>query len=61
MNAVPASIAQQPEPSALVAHFLRKPPRLLIGGEWVEPKSQGRIPVVDPATGRGAEQDPLQQ
>jgi len=46
------SIAPQPEPSAAVAKFLSRAPRLLIGGEWVEPKSPHRIPVVDPATGR---------
>jgi phenylacetaldehyde dehydrogenase len=45
-------IAQQPEPSATVARFLQRPPRLLIGGEWVESRSMGRIPVMDPATGR---------
>ena len=53
MNAVPQSaIANQPAPSPLVARFLKRAPRLLIGGEWVESKSQGRIPVVDPATGQ---------
>ena len=53
MNAVPqSSIAPQPAPSPAVAKFLKRPPRLLIGGEWVESKSQGRIPVMDPATGR---------
>ena len=50
MNA--AVIAPQPEPSAAVASFLKRPPRLLIGGEWVEPKSSARIPVYDPATGK---------
>jgi len=48
----PAPIAPQPEPSAAVARFLKRPPRLFIGGEWVESKSQERISVVDPATGR---------
>ena len=53
MNAVPqATIAAQPAPSAAVAKFLKRAPRLLIGGEWVESRSQGRIPVVDPATGK---------
>ena len=53
MNAVPQSaIANQPAPSPVVAKFLKRAPRLLIGGEWVESKSQGRIPVVDPATGQ---------
>ena len=47
-----SQIATQPEPSAAVAKFLKRPPRLFIGGEWVEAKSQERISVVDPATGR---------
>jgi phenylacetaldehyde dehydrogenase len=51
MNAQ-ASIAAQPEPSAAVAKFLKRAPRLFIGGEWVESHSKARIPVVDPATGR---------
>ena len=45
-------IAPQPEPSAAVAKFLKREPRLFIGGEWVESKSKERISVVDPATGR---------
>jgi phenylacetaldehyde dehydrogenase len=45
------AIASQPAPSANVASFLRRPGRLLIGGEWLESTSQVRIPVVDPATG----------
>jgi phenylacetaldehyde dehydrogenase len=45
------SIAKQPAPAAGVAEFLRRPPRLLIGGEWVESEASARIPVVDPATG----------
>jgi phenylacetaldehyde dehydrogenase len=45
------SIATQPAPSAGVAAFLRRPARLLIGGEWVESESSTRIPVIDPATG----------
>ncbi|MGH8150244.1 MAG: aldehyde dehydrogenase family protein [Steroidobacteraceae bacterium] len=52
MNASLASIAPQLEPSAAVARFLKRAPKLLIGGEWVESKSQKRIPVMDPATGR---------
>jgi phenylacetaldehyde dehydrogenase len=53
VNAVPQStIPAQPAPSAAVAKFLKRPARLLIGGEWVESKSQGRIPVMDPATGK---------
>jgi phenylacetaldehyde dehydrogenase len=45
-------IARQPEPSAAVARFLKRGPRLLIGGEWAESKSRDSIPVIDPATGR---------
>jgi phenylacetaldehyde dehydrogenase len=45
-------IANQPAPSEVVGAFLRKPARLLIGGEWVEAQSDKRIPVTDPATGR---------
>jgi len=45
------AIAAQPAPSAGVAAFLRRPPRLLIGGEWVASASSARIPVIDPATG----------
>jgi len=45
-------IAPQPDPSAAVAKFLKREPRLFIGGEWVESKSKERISVVDPATGR---------
>src|SRR5579884_725259 len=52
VNASLAPIAQQPEPSSAVAQFLRRTPRLLIGGEWVESKSGKRVPVMDPATGR---------
>lgn len=53
MNAVPQStIAAQPAPSARVAEFLKRPRRLLIGGEWVEAQSSRRIPVMDPATGK---------
>ncbi|HWK73311.1 MAG TPA: aldehyde dehydrogenase family protein [Povalibacter sp.] len=46
-----ASIAQQPAPSEAVAKFLERAPRLLIGGEWVEP-GKGQLQVTDPATGR---------
>jgi len=45
------AIAAQPKPSAAVSTFLRRPGRLLIGGEWVDSKSNIRIPVTDPATG----------
>ena len=45
------AIAAQPAPSAGVAAFLRRPARLLIGGEWVEPAASERISVIDPATG----------
>jgi phenylacetaldehyde dehydrogenase len=45
------SIANQPAPSAGVVSFLRRPARLLIGGEWVQSESNVQIPVVDPATG----------
>jgi phenylacetaldehyde dehydrogenase len=45
------AIAAQPKPSAGVSSFLRRPGRLLIGGEWVESRSNVRIPVIDPATG----------
>jgi phenylacetaldehyde dehydrogenase len=45
------AIATQPAPSAGVASFLRRPGRLLIGGEWVASESDIRIPVLDPSTG----------
>jgi phenylacetaldehyde dehydrogenase len=45
------AIAAQPAPTAGVAAFLRRSPKLLIGGEWVASASSTRIPVVDPATG----------
>src|SRR5690606_4239298 len=32
--------------------FLKKPARLLIGGEWVESASDSTVPVFDPATGQ---------
>src|ERR1700722_8450288 len=47
-----SQIATQPEPSAAVAKFLKRPPRLFIGGEWVVAESQGRISAGAPATGR---------
>jgi len=47
-----AVIAAQPSPSAVAAAFLRRPPQLLIGGEWVASQSGKTIPVIDPATGR---------
>jgi phenylacetaldehyde dehydrogenase len=52
MKSAPSQIALQPEPSAAVAQFLKRSHRLFIGGEWVDPRSQERIAVVDPATGR---------
>jgi len=45
------AIATQPAPSAGVAAFLRRPAKLLIGGQWVASESNVRIPVLDPATG----------
>ncbi len=53
LNASPLSqIAAQPQPSAAVAKFLKRAPRLFIGGEWVESRSKELISVLDPATGR---------
>ena len=54
MNAslAPAAIAPQLTPSATVADFLKRKPRLLIGGEWVDAKSTQRVSVYDPATGK---------
>ncbi|HEU4618172.1 MAG TPA: aldehyde dehydrogenase family protein [Gammaproteobacteria bacterium] len=46
------AIAEQPSPSPAVASFLKRPPRLFIGGEWVESRSDSVVPVYDPATGR---------
>lgn len=43
-------IADQPAPSESVASFLRRAPRVLIGGEW-RPVEE-RLRVIDPATGR---------
>lgn len=48
MNSV---IATQPEPSPTVARFLKRAPRLLIAGEWVESRSGNLLPVIDPASG----------
>jgi len=48
----PAAIAPQLTPSATVADFLKRKPRLLIGGEWVDAKSTQRVSVYDPATGK---------
>ncbi len=45
------AIAAQPAPSAAVQSFLKRPARLLIGGEWVAPASGARVPVIDPSTG----------
>ena len=42
------AIAMQPEPSGTAAAFLKKKPRLLIGGEWVDSKSGKTVPVLDP-------------
>ncbi len=47
-----AVIAEQIQPSKPVADFLRRSPRLFIGGEWIDPSSDTTIPVIDPATGR---------
>ncbi|MGD8341347.1 MAG: aldehyde dehydrogenase family protein, partial [Gammaproteobacteria bacterium] len=46
------AIANQPAPSDGVASFLAQGPRLFIGGEWVQPKSDTTIAVIDPATGQ---------
>jgi phenylacetaldehyde dehydrogenase len=46
------AIASQPAPSGPVAAFLKKPPRLLIGGEWVDSQSDSTVEVIDPAWGR---------
>lgn len=51
MNTAATSIAQQPAPSAAVAKFLNRAPRILIGGEWLEP-ARGVLSVTDPATGK---------
>jgi phenylacetaldehyde dehydrogenase len=46
-----AVIASQPRPSAAIAEFLKRGPRLFVGGEWVEATSDDSIAVIDPATG----------
>jgi phenylacetaldehyde dehydrogenase len=53
-----AVIPPQPGVSAGVTSFLKRAPRLLIGGEWVEPKSGTGIPVFDPATGKPVAETP---
>ncbi len=45
------AIAPQPQPSPTARAFIARPARLLIGGEWVEPLTDARVPVIDPATG----------
>ena len=45
-----AVIAEQPRYSAAAEKFLARKPALLIGGEWVKPKSSKTIPVIDPST-----------
>jgi phenylacetaldehyde dehydrogenase len=50
-QAMSATIAPQPAPSAAASRFLKRTPRLLIGGEWVDSRSTERLSVVDPATG----------
>src|SRR5690606_2957182 len=50
-GSIMVAIAAQPAPSPPVAEFLSRPPRLLIGAEWVEPLSDKTVPVFDPATG----------
>lgn len=51
MNTAANSIAIQPSPSVPVAAFLRRPPRLLINGQWVGSVSDRALAVIDPATG----------
>jgi phenylacetaldehyde dehydrogenase len=45
-------IAVQREPTPKVAQFLKRKPRLLINGEWVESRSSDQVLVFDPATGQ---------
>ena len=54
MNAVPApeAMAEQPALSGALTEFLKRKPRLLVNGEWVEAHGKGRIAVIDPATER---------
>ncbi len=47
------AIATQPAPSAGVASFLRRPGRLLIGGEWVESEVERAHSRDRPGDGRG--------
>jgi phenylacetaldehyde dehydrogenase len=42
----------QPAASREVVGFLKREPRLFIGGEWVRSKSDKTVPVIDPATGQ---------
>ncbi len=51
MSTVVSDIARQPAPSSAVRAFIGKQPRLLINGEWVEPRSGKTLAVFDPATG----------
>lgn len=46
------AISPQPSYSDVLARFLVRKPRLLIGGEWVDPQGDEEIPVVDPSNGR---------
>ncbi|HEY5667120.1 MAG TPA: aldehyde dehydrogenase family protein [Gammaproteobacteria bacterium] len=46
------AIASQPAPSAAVASFLSREPKLFIGGEWVQSESDTTVAVMDPATGQ---------
>ena len=54
MNAVPAArtIADQPALSGALTEFLKRAPRLLVNGAWVQAHGKGRIAVLDPATER---------
>jgi phenylacetaldehyde dehydrogenase len=45
-----APLARQPDPSPTVAAFLKRSPRLLINGEWIDAGSRKRLPVIDPST-----------
>ena len=54
-SAAPASILCGPEQLTLSGgptEFLKRKPRLLTNGDWVEGRGQARIPAVDPATER---------
>src|SRR5689334_13526463 len=50
--ATPSSIAAQPPISPAITKFIEQPPRLLIGGEWVESQSRAAVDVFDPSTGQ---------